>query len=47
MLNSNNLKKRKTPIMTSSTLTYIDIFNKSNNKKHKKTRNTSIENKKN
>jgi len=47
MLNSNNLKKRKTPIMTSSTLTSIDIFNKCNNKKHKKTRNTSIENKKN
>ena len=33
--------------MTSSTLTFKDIFNNCNNKKHKKTRNTSIENKKN
>ena len=47
MLSSNDLKKRKIPIMISPTLTYLDIFNKCNNKKHKKTRNTSIENKKN
>ena len=47
MLSSNDLKKRKIPIMISPTLTYLDIFNKCNNKKHKKTRNTYIENKKN